>query len=159
MTEKSDIETLAELVKKFRFAMLTTVDDQGQLVAHPLTVQEAEFDGDLWFIVGAHASSLENLLVNPSAGVSLSSNDAWVSLTGTAGVVDDRAKVKELWGSTLEAWFPEGPDDPNVRLLKFTADGAEYWDSPGGKVATLFSLVKSKVTGETYEGENAKIEL
>lgn len=159
MTDTSDIETLAGLVKKFRFAMLTTVDDQGQLVAHPLTVQEAEFDGDLWFIVGAHASSLENLLVNPSAGVSLSSNDSWVSLTGTAEQVADQAKVKELWSSTLEAWFPEGPDDPNVRLLKFSADGAEYWDSPGGKVATLFSLVKSKVTADTYEADNAKIEL
>jgi general stress protein 26 len=159
MTEKTDIETLAELVKEFRFAMLTTVDDRGQLVAHPLTVQEAEFDGDLWFVVGAHASSLQNLLVNPSAGVALSSNDSWVSLTGTGAQVDDPAKVKALWGPALDAWFPDGPDDPEVRLLKFTADGAEYWNSPGGRVATLFSLVKSKVTGEPYEGDNAKLEL
>ncbi|GLK15704.1 pyridoxamine 5'-phosphate oxidase family protein [Herbiconiux flava] len=160
MTEKSDIETLAGLVKDFRFAMLTTVDDQGRLVAHPLTVQEAEFDGDLWFIVGAHASALQNLQVNPTAGVTLSSNDSWVSLTGTAAEVADQAKVKELWSSTLEAWFPDGPDDPEVRLLKFTADGAEYWDSPGGRVATLFSFVKSKVTGEPYEGgDNAKLDL
>lgn len=160
MTEKSDIETLAGLVKDFRFAMLTTVDDQGRLVAHPLTVQEAEFDGDLWFIVGAHASALQNLEVNPTAGVTLSSNDSWVSLTGTAAEVSDQAKVKELWSSTLEAWFPDGPDDPEVRLLKFTADGAEYWDSPGGRVATLFSFVKSKVTGEPYEGgDNAKLDL
>ncbi|NQX35512.1 pyridoxamine 5'-phosphate oxidase family protein [Herbiconiux sp. VKM Ac-2851] len=160
MTEKSDTETLAGLVKDFRFAMLTTVDDQGRLVAHPLTVQEAEFDGDLWFIVGAHASALQNLQVNPTAGVTLSSNDSWVSLTGTAAEVADQAKVKELWSSTLEAWFPDGPDDPEVRLLKFTADGAEYWDSPGGRVATLFSFVKSKVTGEPYEGgDNAKLDL
>ncbi|MCS5713765.1 pyridoxamine 5'-phosphate oxidase family protein [Herbiconiux sp. CPCC 205716] len=160
MTEKSDVETLAGLVKDFRFAMLTTVDDQGRLVAHPLTVQEAEFDGDLWFIVGAHASALQNLQVNPTAGVTLSSNDSWVSLTGTAAEVADQAKVKELWSSTLEAWFPEGPDDPEVRLLKFSADGAEYWDSPGGRVATLFSFVKSKVTGEPYEGgDNAKLDL
>ncbi|MBF4572892.1 pyridoxamine 5'-phosphate oxidase family protein [Herbiconiux sp. VKM Ac-1786] len=160
MTEKSDTETLAGLVKDFRFAMLTTVDDQGRLVAHPLTVQEAEFDGDLWFIVGAHASALQNLQVNPTAGVTLSSNDSWVSLTGTAAEVADQTKVKELWSSTLEAWFPDGPDDPEVRLLKFTADGAEYWDSPGGRVATLFSFVKSKVTGEPYEGgDNAKLDL
>ena len=48
----------------------------------------------------------------------------------------------------VEAWFPEGPDDDGVVLLKVEADSAEYWDSPGGRLATAFSFAKAKLTGE-----------
>jgi general stress protein 26 len=150
---------VAELLKDFRFAMFTTIDEQGKLVAHPLTVQEREFDGDLWFIIGRDASAVTHVDINPSAGVSLSSNDSWVSLSGTAGVVEDTAKLKELWNPAVEAWFPDGPTDPNVTLLKFSADSAEYWDTPGGKVASVLSFVKSKVTGEALEGDNGMVDL
>ena len=152
--------TLNKLLADFRFAMLTTVDLDGKLVAHPLTVQEREFDGDLWFIVGKDASAVQQLDVNPNAGVTLSSDSSWVSLAGTAELVEDHAKLEELWNSVVEAWFPDGPSDPRVGLLKFSADSAEYWDSPGGKIATAIALEKSKVTGETYDGgDNAKLDL
>ncbi|MGK9148994.1 pyridoxamine 5'-phosphate oxidase family protein [Plantibacter flavus] len=152
-------KTLTDLLAHFRFAMLTTVDGDGKLVAHPLTVQEREFDGDLWFIVGTDASAVRQLHANPNAGVTLSSDSSWVSLAGTAALVEDRAKLDELWNGAVDAWFPDGPSDPRVGLLKFSADSAEYWDSPGGRIATAIALVKSKVTGETYEGDNAKVDL
>lgn len=152
--------TLNHLLADFRFAMLTTVDADGKLVAHPLTVQEREFDGDLWFIVGKDASAVQQLHANDTAGVTLSSDSSWVSLAGTASLVEDQAKLEELWNGAVDAWFPDGPSDPRVGLLKFSADSAEYWDSPGGKIATAVALVKSKVTGETYDGgDNAKVEL
>ena len=44
---------LAELLKKFRIAVLTTVDSDGTLISRPMAVQEAEFDGDLWFLPSA----------------------------------------------------------------------------------------------------------
>ena len=139
--------------------MLTTRNANDRLVAHPLTVQEAEFDGDLWFLVSKSASFVLDIAKDERVGISLSSNDSWVSLSGTADLVEDGAKVKELWSPTVEAWFTNGPDDPDVGLLKFSAESAEYWDSPGGKIASLFSFVKSKITGEPYEGENETVEL
>ena len=62
----------------------------------------------------------------------------------------DAAKKRELWNSVVEAWFPDGPDDDGVVLLKVEADSAEYWDSPGGRVATAISFAKAKLTGERY---------
>lgn len=153
------VQRVAELIKDFRVAMLTTRNAEDRLVAHPLTVQEAEFDGDLWFLVSKTATFVDDLRADAHAGISLSSNDAWVSLSGTARLVEDRAKVRELWNPTVEAWFTEGPDDPKVGLLKFTAQSAEYWDSPGGKLAAIFSFVKSKITGEQYDAENETVEL
>ena len=152
-------EELAGLIKKFRFAMVTTTEADGKLVAHPLTVQEAEFDGDLWFLVAKSATFVTDLRADDRAGVSLSSNDSWVSLSGRASLVEDRAKIDELWNPVVEAWFPNGPNDPDVGLLKFSAETAEYWDSPGGRIASLFSFVKSKITGEQYDAENEVVSL
>ena len=68
-------------------------------------------------------------------------------------------KLRELWNPAAEAWFPDGPEDPNVGVLKFTASGGEYWDTPGGRIATVFSFIKSKVSGEPIEGDSGKVEL
>lgn len=159
MTDTTPVQRVAELIKGFRFAMFTTRNAQGRLVAHPLTVQEAEFDGDLWFLVAKSATFVVDIEADDRVGVSLSSNDSWVSLSGTAELVEDRAKIHELWSPTVEAWFTDGPDDPNVGLLKFHAESAEYWDSPGGKIASIFSFVKSKITGEPLDAENETVEL
>jgi general stress protein 26 len=82
----------------------------------------------------------------------LTDTSTWISIDGEAQVVDDRDKAKSLWNSFVEAWLPQGPDDPSVVLIKVDPHTAEYWDTPGGRVASLISLVKSKVTGERYEG-------
>ena len=156
----SDVAKVAELIREFRFAMVTTVNTLGELVARPMTVQEAEFDGDLWFIAARDSHEVAELGVNPVAGVTFSSNDTWVSLTGTAEQLDDPERLKIYWNTWVEAWFPDGPEDPNVTLIKFTASGAEYWDSPGGRIASVINLVKSKVTGSAADtGENAKVQL
>ncbi|QLD12643.1 pyridoxamine 5'-phosphate oxidase family protein [Microbacterium oleivorans] len=151
--------TLAELLPDFRFAMVTTADADGKLTARPLTVQEAEFDGDLWFVVDRESSVAAHVGERPGVGVALSTNDAWVSLAGEARIVDDRARLGHYWSSTLEAWFPDGPDDPRVTLLRIDAVSGEYWSSAGGRVATAIGLIKSKITGETYEGRNEKLDL
>ena len=45
-------------------------------------------------------------------------------------------------------------------LLKVDADSAEYWDTPGGRLATAFSFVKAKVTGDQPDtGEKAVVDL
>lgn len=140
--------------------MLTTVDDEGHLVARPMAQQEVEFDGDMWFFADRNSTAVTQLQANPHVGVSLSSSDTWVSICGTAELVEDHAKQHDLWNSWVEAWMPQGPDDPSVVLIKVSADGAQYWDTPGGKVASILSFVKSKVTGKPYDGgENEKVDL
>ena len=30
----------------------------------------------------------------------------------------------------MKAWFPKGEDDPEIALIRVTAEKAEYWDAP-----------------------------
>ena len=66
------------------YALLTTVDAEGHFVSRPMAQQEIEFDGDLWFFAERDSRKVAQLGVDPHVGVSLSSNDTWVSLSGTA---------------------------------------------------------------------------
>lgn len=155
---RTELEQVQAMLEGFRFAMLTTRDEQGMLQAHPLTVQEREFDGDLWFIVGGDAPLVQHVGVDPAVGVSFSGDSSWLSISGTASIVDDPALLDSLWNPVVDAWFPEGPRESKATLLKVDSASAQYWDSPG-RLATLVSLVTSKVTGEPKGGESGTVQL
>ncbi|MCF6506743.1 pyridoxamine 5'-phosphate oxidase [Blastococcus sp. MG754426] len=155
-----DTRKVAELIKGERFGFLTTTAPGGKLTSRPMTLQEVEFDGDLWFYAERGSHPVEHVTASPQVNVGIGSGGTWVSLTGHARVVDDLAKKKELWNGGVEAWFPGGPEDPDVVLIKVEGESAEYWDSPGGRLATAFSFVKAKATGERIDaGENRKVDL
>ena len=161
MTDQTgEISRLAELAKGIRIAMLTTVDEEGHFISVPMAQQEVEFDGDLWFFAERDSRVVRNLTLNPHVGITLSSSNTWISIDGEGEVVQDPAKASELWNSWVEAWLPQGPDDPNVVLIKVTGHGAEYWDTPGGRAASILSFAKAKITGKRYEGaENERVDL
>lgn len=151
---------VAGLIKGNRVGMLTTTDADGTFTSRPMALQEVEFDGDLWFFAEGESRKVSQVHLNPSVNVTVSAASTWVSLNGTATVVTDDAKKRELWNKVVEAWFPDGPDDAKIVLLKVRADSAEYWDTPGGRVASLLSFGKAKATGRPYSGgENEKVEL
>ncbi|MGY1720177.1 pyridoxamine 5'-phosphate oxidase family protein [Blastococcus sp. SYSU DS0552] len=155
-----DTRKVAELIKGERFGFLTTIAPGGKLTSHPMTLQEVEFDGDLWFFAERGSHPVAHIAAQPQVNVGIGSGGTWVSLTGHAVVVDDLAKKKELWNGGVEAWFPNRPEDRDVVLIKVEGDSAEYWDSPGGRLATAFSFVKAKATGERIDaGENKKVDL
>ena len=151
---------VAELLKGERFGFLTTTTPDGRLTSRPMTLQEVEFDGDLWFFAERDSTPVQHIAASPGVNVGVGSGGSWVSLTGHAVVVEDLGKKRELWNGAVEAWFPQGPDDDSVVLIKVEADSAEYWDTPGGRLATVLSFAKAKVTGQRIDaGENEKVDL
>lgn len=155
-----EVAKVAALAKDIRITMLTTVDEQGQFISRPMAQQEVEFDGDLWFFAERTSRKIVHIIGNPQVGVTLTSNDTWISIYGLAEVVEDAEKAHELWNPWVEAWLPQGPDDPNTVLIRVTGLGAEYWDTPGGRIASVISFVRSKVTGQRFDGgENERVEL
>ena len=162
MSSNDDVAKVAELMKGQHIAMLTTIDSDGDgaLISRPMALQDVEFDGDVWFFAETSSRLVAQINADPRVNVAVGSGSSWVSLAGTASVVNDVARKREQWDSTVEAWFPDGPDSPAITLVKVEAESAEYWNTPGGRLATLFSFAKAKVTGEPYDGgENARVEL
>jgi len=155
-----DIETIAKLIKASKIALITTQSASGALHSRPMGVQEAEFDGDLWFFTPHPSEKTDEIAAHPLANVSFESGKGYLSISGTASVVKDRAKIDELWSKGVEAWFPGGRDDPSVALLKIEADSAEYWSVDDPKPLQLLKIARAVVGGgEPDLGENRTVDL
>jgi len=160
MDHQEAVAKVADIMSGAKFATLTTTSLNGELVSRPMGVQEAEFDGDLWFFTFEQSNKIQEIAVDPRCNVALQNKNSWVSLSGKAEVVHDRVKMEELWNVALKAWFPKELDEPGIVLLKVHADNAEYWDAPNSKVVTLFGVAKAAVTGKQAKpGENKTVDL
>lgn len=156
------IARLAELIRDVRIAMLTTTRPDGRLVSRPLGTQEVEFDGDLWFVTGADSAKVAEIAANAFVNVSYASPSAntFVSVSGRAEVLDDRAKVEQVWSPAMQLFFPGGKDDPNLRLVRVRADTAEYWDGPGALVGRALTFFLTAVSDDPVPlSDNALIDL
>jgi len=162
-TRENDLEKLREMIKDIDFCMLTTVDENGDLHSRPMSSNgDIDSDGDIWFFTGASSLKVNEIAKLPKVNVSFADpeNQRYISVTGTAHLVSDRAKIEELWKPEFKMWFPEGKDDPEISLLRISLEKAEYWDSPSSTVGYALSFVSSLVTGKEAEyGENKKINL
>lgn len=161
--DKNEIEMLRGLIKGIRVAMLTTVDD-GHLRSRPMMTQDADkFDGDIWFFTDHDSAKIGEIERDRQVNVAYSDPDSqrYVSLSGTASLLRDRARIRELWSPIAKGWYPDGPEDPRLALLRVRVEKAEYWDSPSGRMVQLAGFVKAVATGERldYAGENEKIDL
>lgn len=152
------IKKVNELIKDIKFAMLTTVDEDGYLRSRPMATQQDEFDGTLWFFTNYSSAKTSEVEKDHHVNVSYANPDdqRYVSASGMGRVVRDKEKVKKLWNPTLKAYFPKGIDDPDIALLKIDVEKAEYWDSPSSKMVQLYGYLKSITTGQRYEGEGSE---
>ena len=162
-TRENDLEKLRELVKDIDFCMLTTVDEGGDLHSRPMSSNgDIDADGDIWFFTNASSHKVSEIAKLPKVNVSFADpdNQRYVSVSGTAQLVRDRAKIDELWRPEFKIWFPEGKADPEIALLRVSLEKAEYWDSPGSTIGYALSFVSSLVTGKQPDlGENKKVNL
>jgi general stress protein 26 len=152
---------LWEKIRDVKIAMLTTVGPDGKLYSRPMFTQREDREDGLWFFT--ERSSAKAQQVQGHADVNLSYADpgknVYVSVAGTARIVDDPELERELWNAMNGAFF-DGPDDPDLVLLQVEPQRAEYWDGSSGKVRQLFDMVKAAVTGRhDHMGENEKVDL
>jgi general stress protein 26 len=148
MFEPSAKNKLATLLKKHRFAMLTTLEDGDMLHSRPMTTIEREFDGTLWFFAKSDSETAKALRIRPSLCASYSEpkDSEFVCVSGEGHLVEDTAKKRELWNKVVQAWFPEGPESSSNLLIQLTPNHAEYWDSSSSKLVQIFSFAKALVT-------------
>lgn len=146
----SPIQVLNNLIADIRVAMLTTVDRHGRLCSRPMTTQQRPFDGFLWFLTDRRTPTVEDLAVHPLVNVSYTQSDdqRYVSCSGEATLVEDRTLIREFWQAPFAVWFPHGPDDPALVLLRVRVDAADYWDTPSSWPGRLLAFGKTRATGD-----------
>lgn len=156
------IAKLGKMIQGIRIAMMTTATESGELRGRPMATQQADFDGELWFFTDSDSGKVYEIGRENHVNVSYADpgDNRYVSVSGKASVVNDREKVRELWNPIHKAWFPDGPDDPKLTLVKVDVEQAEYWDGPSSTMVQLIGFAKATLTGHRYiPGDHDKLDL
>jgi general stress protein 26 len=155
------IENLRSKIKTIRFGMLTTLNSDQTLSSRPMTQQQLDNSGVLWFFISDTSLLANDIKQHPHINVTFAepADSIYVAISGDAAIIKDHQKIEELWSPAVATWFPEGMDDPHVSLLKFNIHTAEYWDSHSNKMLQLFAIAKAVINGEQPKdiGEHEKL--
>lgn len=160
-TSKENIDKLKELVKDVRTAMLCTRHED-HIHSRPMGTADIDDEGNIWFFTNEFSGKANQIEQEPKVCLAYShpGKSTYVSILGDAEIVEDKAKMKELWNPLIKAWFPEGLDDPKLALLKVNPYEAEYWDASSSKMVNFFKIAVAAVSGgKTDVGEHGKISL
>ena len=150
-----DIAKLAELIRDIRVAMMTTFPRGGKPHARPMYTQELSaehFDGTLWFMTDAESLKVAELETNPGVLMTYAApnKNRYVVVTGEARSEHNPEKARELWNIHAKGWFPNGPEDPNLALIRVAVTSAEYWDGPSN-TSYLLNLVAAVIQGKRVQ--------
>jgi len=159
--KNQQIEKLVEMVKGVRVCMLINKEQDGdELSGRPMSISKIDSDGSMWFFTRASSFKVDEIEKNKKVFIAITneSNNNYLMIQGSASLVNDKSKMKELWSSLLKAWFPLGLEDPDMTLIKVMPDKVDYWDSSSSKMVVLFNMLKAVITGKKYdEGEHGEI--
>jgi general stress protein 26 len=156
---EEQIDRVWEIVEKVGVCMLTT-QSSSQLRARPVEARVSRATGMILVVTDICSMKAKEIEAAPDVGLAFidTSQNAYLSVTGRASLVRDIEKIEEVWRKTDDMWWPGGPSDSNVCLLRVEPVLAELWDGPASAAVRAFEIVRATVTGtEPNLGENRKV--
>lgn len=140
--------TLPELAKKMAdidYLMLSTLTDNDQLAARPMSNNEdVDYDGTSWYFTWADARMVDDIRRDPSVGLAYQGKahlfgapPLFIAVEGKAELITDQAAFKEHWDDSMDRWFKQGPATPGIILIKVQAQRIHYWDGEDEGELTL----------------------
>ncbi len=152
----TELQKFYELADDIEVAMMTTRRPDGHLRSRAMANQKRAAGADIWFVTAEGADKLREIANDPHVNLAYfrESTMEWISVSGTASISRDRAKIKELYAEDWKMWFgDEGdprhgtPDDPRLVLIGVMAHAVEFLEVNKPKPVVLYELVKGWLTG------------
>ena len=153
------VDRVWDIIDKVGMAMLTT-QFAGGLRARPLEARPDREAGIIWFLTDVRSGKDDEVAASPDVCLVFidAGEKAYLSITGRAEIVRDPAKAADIWTSTDKVWWPGGPDDPTLRVIRVEPSTAELWDGPSSSAVAAFEFAKARITGTKPNlGENRKV--
>lgn len=164
MNKQAQMDTIQAMVKDIKYTMMTTRNGENHLHSCPMNTTETSIGAkEIWFIGHKPSETVDNIKQNPEVNLAYvtQESDKYLSISGTAELVEDEEKLNELWSIMYNAYFEQGKDDPKVQLIKVVPHGAEYWAN-GNAITSAVKMAAAALTDNAVEkslGDNFSIKL
>ena len=130
MAEDNNPERVWDLIEKIRFCMLATNDGK-DIRSRPMTAHAERGENAVYFLLDLKDHK------NPEA-------------FGNSCMA---------FADTGDMAFWDGPDDPDIRVLKITPKDAQYWDG-AGKLVTFAKMLTAAVSNTKPDlGDHGKVSM
>lgn len=155
-TEKSRQELIDRawsIARKTRTATLVTVEGS-KPIARPMSAHVDDHSHVISFLTSANSRKTTN--DGEQGVVFFIDGNAYVSLTGTINITNDRARIRALWSPFAKAWW-DSSEDPDIRVLDVVTSDVEIWDGPNKLFAGALMLAAAVTGAKPKVGDHAKI--
>ena len=158
---ETDLDRVWEIMEDISVCMVTT-HTGGRMRSRPMHAIADRDENTVYFITDSRGAKDDEIAAAPDVCLAFADigDNTYLSLTGRAEMVRDPAKAEELWSTEAQAWWPRGPRDPSVRVLRVDPEQAEYWDTRGNSITVALKLMAARMTGKQPElGDNKKVDV
>ncbi|MBZ2205705.1 pyridoxamine 5'-phosphate oxidase family protein [Massilia soli] len=148
------IEKLTELAKEAETCFFcTTAGLGGSAGVRPMSVQQVDEQGNLWFLSASDSHKNAEIEADPSVKLFFqgSKHAEFLSMEGRASISRDKTKIKELWNFVLKTWFTEGEDDARITVIKVEPTHGYYWDNKHGTAIAGAKMLIGATIGVTLD--------
>ncbi len=148
------MEKIKELVEKAQTCFFCTSPIGSESSGtRPMSVQQVDDEGSLWFLSADDSNKNGEILVDPTVKLYFqgSAHSDFLVLEGTATISRDKAKIEELWEPIIKTWFTGGVDDPRITVLRVTPSAGYYWDTKHGRAVAGIKMLIGATIGKTLD--------
>jgi general stress protein 26 len=158
---EAELDRVWEIVEDVAICMVTT-HAGGKMRSRPMHAILERDEGAIYFVTDTRGAKDDEIAAAPDVCLAFADigDNTYLSITGRAEMIRDPDKAEELWSSEAQAWWPRGPQDPSVRVLRVVPEQAEYWDTRGNSIVIALKMMAARMTGKQPDlGENKKVPL
>lgn len=146
----SERREVAAALAPLRIGMVTTSDAGGALHTRPMAHHGFDEEtGALWFFTRAGTAKVGELETDRRVAIGFADprRRRYLALSGRGRLLRDPRRAKRLWRWSEREWFPGGPDDPRLLLLRVEVAAAEEWRPAPAALARLAGWLSARLRG------------
>ncbi|HEY6100637.1 MAG TPA: pyridoxamine 5'-phosphate oxidase family protein [Anaeromyxobacter sp.] len=136
-----DDRDYATLLAGYRTALLTTRSDDGHLHCRPMAMRQQVRGEEIWFATALRSNKCRDLGDDPRCALAFfdAEDGTTLSISGRGEVISDRRLALTLWDPSWSRWFPGGPAQRGVALVRVIPERVERHDGRTGKLEVLYA--------------------
>ena len=129
---------IAEAMRDIDFCTLSTIAANGAIAGRPMSNnREVTYTGDSWFFTTEDTHIVADITADPTVGLSyvgspglgaiIGKPGMFICIEGSASLIRHKPQFARHWHKSLDHWFEQGVDTPDLVLVKVNAQKIHYW--------------------------------
>ena len=153
LSGESAIQKLKSMCERKSCLFCTGIAKGEPFETRPMSVQQVDERGNLWFLSAEDSHKNEEIAYNPLVQLLFqgSAHSDFAAIKGRAAISKDKQKIKELWEPILKTWFTDGVNDERITTIKVEPLDGYYWDTKHGKMIAFAKQLAGAAMGKTLD--------